>query len=110
VLIAVTDHAVKRYRQRVAGSLDARQEIVARVARALDAGRVEEGGRRGTLHVRDTVDRSLVFVCRQGDGELVVITLWERDGGVAEPRVPRRFTDALEPRRRRRRGGDPPPG
>jgi hypothetical protein len=110
MLVAVTDHAVERYRQRIAGSLDPRQEIAGRVARALDAGRVEESDRRGTVNVRDTVDRSLVFVCRQGDGELVVITLWEREGGVAEPRVPRRFTDALEPRRGRRREADPPPG
>jgi hypothetical protein len=110
MLVAVTDHAVERYRQRVAGSLDARQEIIGRVARAVEAGRVEQAERRGTVHVRDTVDRSLVFVCREGDGELVVITLWEHEGGVAAPRVPRRFTDALEPRRRRRREDDPPHG
>jgi hypothetical protein len=106
MLVAVTDHAVERYRQRVAGSLDPRQEIIARVVRAMEAGRVEERD-RGTIHVRDTVDRSLVFVCRPGDGELVVITLWEHEGGVADPRVPRRFTDALEQRRPRRRGGAP---
>jgi hypothetical protein len=27
---------------------------------------------------------------------LVVVTLWELEGGVAPPRVPRRFTDALD--------------
>jgi hypothetical protein len=105
VLVAVTDHAVERYRQRVAGALDARPEIIARVVRAYEAGRVEPQD-RGTIHVRDAVDRSLVFVCRPGDGELVVITLWEQEGGVAPPRVPRRYTDALE-RRRARRGDGP---
>ena len=104
MLVAVTDHAVERYRQRVAGALDARPEIIARVVRAYEAGRVEQRD-RATIHVRDTVDRSLVFVCRPGDGELVVITLWEREGGVAPPRVPRRYTDAIE-RRRARRGSD----
>jgi hypothetical protein len=101
MLVAVTDHAVERYRQRVAGSLDTKPEIVRRVVRAMDAGRVEERG-RGTLHVRDLQDRSLIFVCRPGDGELVVVTLWEQEGGVAPARVPRRFTDALEPRRGKR--------
>jgi hypothetical protein len=101
VLVAVTDHAVARFRQRVAGSLDPRAEIIRRVTRAVDAGRVEER-ERGTVDVRDLVDRSLVFVCRRGDDELVVITLWEREGGVAPPRVPRRYTDALERRERKR--------
>ena len=36
-----------------------------------------------------------------GRGELVVVTLWERDDAAAPPRVPRRYTDALEPRRSR---------
>jgi hypothetical protein len=99
MLVAVTDHAVQRFRQRVAGSLDPRAEIVTRVTRAVEAGRVEEH-ERGTLDVRDLVDRSLIFVCRRSDDELVVITLWEREGGVVPPRVPRRFTDALEERRR----------
>ena len=99
VLVAVTDHAVDRFRQRVAGSLDPRAEIATRVTRAYEAGRVQER-ERGTLDVHDLVDRSLVFVCRRGDGELVVVTLWEREGGVAPPRVPRRFTDALDRHRR----------
>ena len=42
VLVAVTDHAVERFRQRIGGSLDARAEIVRRVATAWEAGRVSE--------------------------------------------------------------------
>ena len=42
-LVAVTDHAVERYGQRVRGTLDPRTEIAARVGRALAAGRVERG-------------------------------------------------------------------
>ena len=34
VLVAVTDHAVERFGQRVRGSLDARAEIIRRVASA----------------------------------------------------------------------------
>jgi hypothetical protein len=102
MLVAVTDHAVQRFRQRVAGALDARAEIVARVARAVAAGRMTETpppgatAARGSVYVRDLVDRSVVFVCRRDGAELVVITLWEREGGVVAPRVPRRFTDALK--------------
>jgi hypothetical protein len=103
VLVAVTDHAAERFRQRVAGALDAKPEIARRVARAWAAGRVSEEpppgatAARGSLYVRDVVDRSVVYVCRrEGDGELVVVTLWEQEGGVAPPRVPRRYTDALK--------------
>jgi len=110
VLIAVTDHAVERFRQRIggrSGEVDARPEIIDRVARAWEAGRVGDeppgGGRgpRGSVYVRDLVDRSLVFVCRfdRAGGELVVVTLWETEGGPAAPRVPRRYTDALKRRR-----------
>ncbi len=115
VLIAVTDHAADRFRQRVAarsGELDPRPEIVRRVGRAWQAGRVSStppaprAGRArpappGSLYVSDLVDRDLVFVCRHdaGRGELVVITLWET-GRLGPAQVPRRFTDALrEPRR-----------
>lgn len=108
MLVAVTDHAVERFRQRVgsrAGLLDPRPEIAGRVRRAWEAGRWSEqppDGRssarvpRGSLYVRDLVDRDVVFVCRRdsADGELVVISLWET-GRVGTPRVPRRFTDAL---------------
>ncbi len=126
VLIAVTDHAADRFRQRVAarrGDLDPRGEIVQRVGAAWQAGRVSSDPppaaparagaagladappRRsappGSLYVRDLVDRDLVFVCRHdaARGELVVITLWETER-LGAARVPRRFTDALrEPRR-----------
>jgi hypothetical protein len=91
VLIAVTDHAAERFRQRVRGTLDARTEIASRVARARDAGRVQ-AGERGTVLVRDLDVADLVYVCRPDEGELVVVTLWEEGGDAA---VPRRFTDAL---------------
>jgi hypothetical protein len=101
VLVAVTDHAEERFRQRVAGGLDVKTEIASRVSRAWTAGRIERTDDASVL-VRDLVDRSLVFVCRQErpGQELLVITLWERDGGPAAPRVPRRFTDALDDGRR----------
>ena len=92
--------------------MDPRTEIIGRVARAVEAGRLTEepppGMRsrppRGSVYVRDLVDRSLVFVCRRDrhGRELVVVTLWEVEGGVAPPRVPRRFTDELRDVRRRR--------
>jgi hypothetical protein len=109
VLVAVTDHAVERFRQRIggrSGEVDARPEIASRVTRAWEAGRVSESppegasGARGSVYVSDLLDRSLVFVGRydRGANELVVVTLWEREGGPAAPRVPRRFTDALRER------------
>jgi hypothetical protein len=111
VLVAVTDHAVERFRQRIggrSGEVDARPEIIARVTRAWEAGRIEREpppgatGARGSVYVRDLVDRSLVFVCRHDEsgGELVVVTLWEQPGGPALPRVERRWTDALRRRDR----------
>jgi hypothetical protein len=107
VLVAVTDHAAERFRQRVGsrtGSVDVKAEIIGRVARAWEAGRVTEEpppgatAARGSVYVRDLVDRSVVFVCRRDreGGEVLVVTLWEQEGGVAQPRVPRRFTDALK--------------
>jgi hypothetical protein len=107
VLVAVTDHAAERFRQRVAnrtGDVDVKTEIAARVSRAWAADRVSdvapEGatGARGTLYVDDLVDRGVVFVCRPTEsvGEVVVVTLWERPDAVGGPRVPRRFTDALK--------------
>lgn len=107
MLVAVTDHAVERFRQRIggrAGSVDARPEIVGRVSRAWAAGRATTEpppgvtGARGSVYLADLVDRSLVFVCRLDEqaSELVVVTLWEREDGAAPPRVPRRFTDALK--------------
>lgn len=91
MLIAVTDHAVERYRQRVRGSLEERVEIVTRVTRAYTAGSVEPG-ERGAVLVRDLQDHNLIYVCRPSGGELVVITLWEQGDGAE---VPKRFTDAL---------------
>jgi hypothetical protein len=114
--VAVTDHALERFRQRVAtraGEVDARPEIAGRVARAWAAGRVsvtapDDAGRptRGALYVADLLDRDLIFVCRHdaASGELVVITLWER-ARLGAPRVPRRYTDELrerDPQRRER--------
>jgi len=98
VLVAVTDHAAERFGQRVParrGELDPRPEIIERVSAAWAAGRVSEAS-GGALYVHDLVDRDVVFVCRHdaARGELVVITLWEGDR-LGEPRVPRRFTDAL---------------
>ena len=92
VVIAVTDHAADRFRQRVRGTLDAKAEITQRVARAWAADRTRPG-HRGTVDVIDADDRELIFVCRHDAPELVVITLWEQGD---EARVPRRFTDALE--------------
>jgi hypothetical protein len=111
VSFAVTDHAVERFRQRVAqrtGELDTRAEIVARVARAWQAGRVSDEppsgatGERGSVYVRDLVDRDLLFVCRwdRPRGEVVVVTLWE-PGRIGTPRVPREFTDAVRERKPR---------
>jgi hypothetical protein len=88
-LVAVTDHAVERYRQRVRGALDARTEVAARVGRALAAGRVQ-AGERGAQLVRDVERPSLVYVCMEDRprGELIVVTLWEQ----GDAAVPRRWT------------------
>jgi hypothetical protein len=91
MLIAVTDHAAERFRQRVRGTLDEKAEVASRVALAIEAGRVEEG-RRGSVIVRDLRRRELVFVCRRERDELVVTTLWEEGEDAS---VPKRFTDAL---------------
>jgi len=93
MLVAVTDHAAERFRQRVRGTLDAQTEVATRVSRAHDAGRVERGP-RGEVLVRDIERRDLVYVCRPDAAELVVVTLWEEGEGAA---VPKRFTDALRP-------------
>ena len=73
--------------------MDARTEIAARVSLAVDAGRMEPG-ERGAVLVRDLDDAALVYICMEDRprGELIVITLWE---GGEDPRVPKRFTDAL---------------
>jgi hypothetical protein len=79
VTIAVTDHAVERYLQRVRGVLDPRPEIAGRVRRAWEAGRVAEAP-RGAVHVRDVERQDLVYVCLRDlpRDELVVVTLWAR--------------------------------
>ncbi|MBA2516209.1 MAG: hypothetical protein H0V22_02630 [Solirubrobacterales bacterium] len=107
-LVAVTDHAVERYRQRVpsrTGSLDLRPEIAGRVARSWAAGQIATvpppgaAAQRGSVYVRDG---RFVFVCLHDRprSELVVVTVWE-EGEQTE--APRRYTDALKDRRLRRR-------
>jgi hypothetical protein len=91
VLVAVTDHAAERFRQRVRGTLNAKTEIASAVARAYGAGRTERDP-DGTVRVRDLDRRGVVYLCRPEGDELLVVTLWE-DGDDAA--VPRRFTDAL---------------
>jgi hypothetical protein len=91
MLVAVTDHAAERFRQRVRGTLDPKTEIAHRVVRAHEAGRLEDG-ERGAVLIRDLERPGLVYVCRRGRDELVVATLWERGDDAA---VPKRFTDAL---------------
>ena len=106
-LVAVTDHAAERYRQRVGsrtGAVDVKLEVVERVARAFARGLVGDEapdgatGARGSLYARD---RGLVFVCRWTGAEqreVVVVTLWEDPAGWAGTgaRVGREFTDALK--------------
>jgi hypothetical protein len=91
MLVAVTDHAAERFRQRVRGTLDPKTEVASRVARAHAAGRVELG-ERGTVMVRDLERPDLIYIGRREDDELVVVTLWEEGD---DPAVPKRFTDAL---------------
>jgi hypothetical protein len=91
MLIAVTDHAAERFRQRVRGTLDEKTEIASRVADARAAGRVEDG-ERGAVLVRDLQRPDVVYVCRPEGNELIVVTLWEEG---EDAQVPRRFTDAL---------------
>jgi hypothetical protein len=91
MLVAVTDHAAERFRQRVRGSLEAKRDVAARVTRAHTAGRIEPGG-RGAILVHDLDRRDLVYVCRPDGDELIVITLYEVGEAAA---VPKRFTDAL---------------
>ena len=91
MLIAVTDHAAERFRQRVRGSLDEKTEIASRVARAHAQNGLEVGA-RGWVLGRDLARPDLVYVCVRKDRELVVITLWEEGEDAA---VPKRYTDAL---------------
>jgi len=91
MLVAVTDHAAERFRQRVRGSLEEKLEVASRVARAHAAGRVERQV-NGTVLVRDLERPDVVYVCQPDPGELVVVTLWEEGEDAA---VPKRFTNAL---------------
>jgi hypothetical protein len=98
-LVAVTDHAAERYRQRVRGVMDAKPEIAGRVSAAWSSG-AWTAAERGTVRVRDLRGPDLVYVCvhDRPRGELIVVTLWEEGEDAA---VPRRFTDAIpEPRQR----------
>jgi hypothetical protein len=108
VTVAVTDHAAERFRQRVGsrrGGFDVKPEIAGRVSEAWAAGRAsetpppgaDEAAARGTLYVRDLVDRGVIFVCRhdRASRELLVVTLWE-DERYGPARVDRRFTNALK--------------
>ena len=92
MLVAVTDHAAERFRQRVRGTLDPKLEIASRVARAQQAGQVDPG-ERGAVVVRDLDRRGLIYVCRPDRDELIVITVYEEGESAA---VPKRFTDALD--------------
>lgn len=107
MLISVTDHAAERYGQRIGGALDLKLEVARRAGEAVQAGRIADTppgagrGRSGTVYVTDSTDRSLIYVCRRtGPAELLVVTLWEHERGLAAPRVPRRFTDVLDRRAR----------
>ena len=91
MLVAVTDHAAERFRQRIRGTLDPKTEIASRVASANAANRAQPGP-RGAVLVRDLKRRDLIFVCRPEANELVVITVYEEGENAA---VPKRFTDAL---------------
>lgn len=91
MLVEVTTHAEDRYRQRIRGTLEARSEIVTRVTKAYEAGRVQPGP-RGEIFVRDRQLPGLIYVCRPEDSRLLVITLWEEGD---EAGVPKRYTDAL---------------
>jgi hypothetical protein len=95
ILVAVTDHAAERYRQRVGtrtGSVDVKPEIASRVSRAYAAGRTQV--QRGSLLVTDEELPGIVYVCRhdRASRELLVITLWEEGD---DARVPSRYTNAL---------------
>ena len=89
ITVAVTDHAVERFRQRVGarhGGLDVRPEIAGRASRAWAAGRVSDEpppgageAARGSVYVRDIVDRGVVFVCRH-DRACRASCWWSRCG------------------------------
>ena len=107
VLVAVTDHAVERFRQRVGGSLDARAgdrppRRDGLGGRARVRGAAAGRQRRARLGLRARPDRPLagLRLPPRRAHEVVVITLWEQPGGVAPPKVGREWTDALRDRER----------
>ena len=71
--------------------------MIARVGKAIQAGRTEPG-ERGATNVRDVERPDLIYVCMDDKprGELIVVTLWEEG---EDPEVPKRFTDMLRGRR-----------
>ena len=101
ILVAVTDHAAERYRQRVGtrtGSVDVKPEIATRVSKAYAAGRTRV--QRGSLLVVDEGLEGVIYVCRhdRDSRELLVVTLWEegeRGRRGRNARVPSRYTTAL---------------
>lgn len=107
ITVAVTAHAIERFRQRVGtrrGGMDLRPEIAGRVSEAWSAGRFTDepppgagAAARGSVYVRDLLDRGVVWVCRhdRASRELLVITVWE-DDRYGPPRVGPRFTNALK--------------
>ena len=93
MLVAVTDHAAERFRQRVRGTLDEKTEIASRVARAHAAGPRSSRGRAArSSSATSNAATSCTCAVPKGPSELVVITLWEEGEDAA---VPKRFTNAL---------------
>ena len=76
ILVAVTDHAAERYRQRVGtrtGSVDVKPEIITRVSRAYAAGRTRI--ERGSLLVQDERLPGVIYVCRHDLGAAAIVYL-----------------------------------
>ena len=105
-LVAVTDHAVERYRQRVRGTLDAAAGDRRRAWRAaLGGGRVSReppagaAAQRGSVYVRDG---DIVYVCLEDRprGELLVVTLWEEGEDAGRAAALHRRAEARGRRRR----------
>ena len=82
MLVAVTNHAAERFRQRVRGTLEEKAEVASAVTRSVAAGRIEQGS-NGAVLVRDLERRDLVYVCRREGDELLVISLWRK--GIRPP-------------------------
>ena len=92
----------------ISSASEARSTPSSKSRRGCRARSTRAGWSRGSaarVLVRDLEDAELVYICMEDKprGELIVITLWE---GGEDPRVPKRFTDAL--RRRGRRAASAP--